>query len=490
MSSRLYDSNDCGKLIIIIGSLMAIPLLVIPFYPEDMKYALSFLIPSLGSIILGFGLCHFFPQSNEVKSRQLTFRRGCMIVLFTWLYGFLMGAMPFIIAGKLGFVEALFEAVSGWTTTGLSVISVDVAPQIFIFHRGFMQYCGGLGFVMVMIIFLHGKQLMNLYSAEGHPDKLTPNLGKTARIILLMYTTFLIIGVIAYMIFGMNAFDSIIHAMCALSTGGFSTKMDSIGAYNNIGIEAITIVLMLIGTTNFAVLLLLSKRKIKQFFKVSEVRFLLWIIAIVTPLIAFSLVYSLNTSISQGMRVSLFNVVSALSTSGFSTMSFTKWTPFANGIMIILMLIGGGIGSTAGGIKLTRVHLTLKVAKENLRKRMNPSRNISKPFINKAQGKQFIDSNMIEDTISFIFFYLAIFITGSLLITLSANCSLMEAMFDFSSSLGTVGLSIGITGPGTDAITLIIEMIGMILGRLEIFIVFIAIYSGIVRIKDKVTNKK
>ena len=178
-----------------------------------------------------------------------------------------MGALPFVLSGLLNPIQAVFEAVSGWTTTGLSVMDVEATPYIFLFHRGFMQFCGGLGFLMMMIIFVQGKQAMALYSAEGHPDKLLPNIRKTAQTICIMYCGFLVVGVLMYLVCGMNLFDSIIHTMCSLSTGGFSTRADSIGYYDSPAIEAVTIVQMLVGTTNFAALLLLTKGKIMQFIR-------------------------------------------------------------------------------------------------------------------------------------------------------------------------------------------------------------------------------
>lgn len=209
---------------------------------------------------------------------------------------------------------------------------------------------------------------MSLYSAEGHPDKLTPNLGKTARVIFLMYITFLVIGVALYILFGMEPFDSLLHTMAALSTGGFSTKVDSIGYYHSIAIEAITIILMLIGTTNFSVLLLVAKRKILRLIKVSEIRFMFLLIILAVPIVACSLFFGLYLNMGESLRLAVFNVVSALSTTGYSTMSYTDWPVFSIGILILLMLIGGGIGSTAGGMKMSRVYLILRVTKENIKK--------------------------------------------------------------------------------------------------------------------------
>ncbi|MEL1135301.1 potassium transporter TrkG [Desulfitobacterium sp. THU1] len=477
---KVYMSRcgTCGKLMLLIGILMAVPLAVLPFYPQESNYTFAFLVPSMVSVILGL-LSGLLPKKDkDCQQWNHALQNSSLTVLFAWLYGFVTGALPFVLSKQLTFVQALFEAVSGWTTTGLSVMDVTKTPQIFLFHRAFMQFCGGLGFVMVMIIFIREKQSMNLFSAEGHPDKLMPNLTKTAQTIAGMYLAFLGIGTFAYRLAGMNLFDGMVHAMCALSTGGFSTKLNSIGEYNSFSIELITIVLMLIGTTNFAVLQLLTKGKLRRAFRVSEVKFMLLLLAIFIPVTAFSLSHSLNISIGEGIRRAAFDVTSALSTTGFSTMSYTVWPPFAIGILTLLMLVGGGIGSTAGGIKLTRVYLMIRTTYINVCKRLFPARKITVSYYNKAQGKSLIDSTLIADTTGFISCYLSIFIAGSLLLTLTANCSLTEAMFEFASALGTVGLSIGITGPSTNTATLVIEMLGMIFGRLEIFIIFIGIYSG------------
>ncbi|OYP07086.1 cation transporter [Lachnotalea glycerini] len=477
MKKLFVHSGSIGKLILLVSLFIILPLIIIPFYPEDLIYTPSFLIPGLLSAVLGILICVVTQSTNNEET--FTTKRGSITVLFVWLYSFFIGALPFVLGGQLTFIQALFESVSGWTTTGLSAMDVREVPKIFLFYRSFMQYCGGLGFVMVMVMLIQGKQAMSLYSAEGHSDQLVPNLGKTARTIFLMYMTYLLLGTGLYIIFGMSAFDAINHSMCALSTGGFSTQYDSIGVYNSIAIEAVTIFLMIIGTTNFAVLLLISKRKFKQVAKVSEVRFLLLLLIFTVPAVAGSLASGLYISMGEGFRLSVFNIVSALSTSGFSTMSYAQWPAFSIGMMIVLMIIGGGIGSTAGGMKLTRVYLMYRIMKENIKKRLLASRTVSNPYFYRAQGKTYIDQTLESDTVGFIFLYIVIFIIGSLLITLTASCSLSDAMFEFASSLGTVGLSIGLTGPATNEMTLIIEMIGMLLGRLEIFIVIIGVHLSI-----------
>ena len=489
MRNVLADRSSLGKLMILIGLFVWTPILILPFYPQDKIYFWAFFIPSGSSIALGGLICAF----KKDKSRHLRWKwnmeRSSLTVLFAWGWGVLVGALPFLLGKQLTFIQSLFEAVSGWTTTGLSVMDVGNTPTIYLFHRSFMQYCGGLGFVLMMIQFITNKQSMDLYSAEGHPDRLLPNLKKTAHAIFFIYNSCLVLGTVAYRIAGMTWFDGVCHAMCSLSTGGFSTKLNSIGEYNSLPIEMITIVLMLIGTTNFGALLLLAKGKVKSFFHVSEVKFMFLLLLIFVPVTAFSLAKGLEIRYLEGLRTAAFDVVSALSTSGYSTMSYASWPHFSIGVLIVMMIIGGGIGSTAGGIKIARVYLMLRLAVTNLKKKLSASNDVEAPHYVKAQGREPIDTALAMDTMNYTFMYMLVFITGSLLMTATANCTLTEAMFDFASALSTVGLSIGITNPTTNTATLLIEMIGMLMGRLEIFIVFTGIASGCRIIKRKLCMK-
>lgn len=485
MKKTFSNCSTVGKLMVLVGLFILAPLAVLPWYPGELPYWWHFAVPGGGSALLGLLVCIFGKGDSEGSaSWRSSMGQSSLTVLFAWGWGVLMGALPFTLSHQLTVVQSLFEAVSGWTTTGLSAIDVSVTPQIFLFHRSFMQYCGGLGFIMVMILFISNKHAMGLYSAEGHPDKIMPNIKKTAQAIFIIYNICLVLGSVAYRIAGMTWFDGICHAMCSLSTGGFSTKLGSIGEYDSLSIEIITIVLMIIGTTNFAALLLLAKGKVGAFFRVSEVRFMFLVFLVFIPITAFSLATGMGMGWGESFRRSSFDIVSALSTSGYCSMSYAEWPALAVGMMILAMLIGGGIGSTAGGIKLSRVYLLLRMAGSNIRKRLTPSCTVEAPSYMKATGKEPIDRDLAEDTTGFVICYLCIYLTGSLLITLTADCSLTQAMFDFASSIGTVGLSIGITGPGTDAGTLIIEMVGMLMGRLEIFIVLVGITFGFGKIRD------
>ena len=484
MKRSWSDSSSFGKLSVLIGLFVLIPLVVLPWYPDNLQYSASFLIPGAVSIVLGVLICVFCKNEEASMSWKSQMGHSSLAVLFAWSWGPVIGSLPFLLGKQLGFLQSLFEAVSGWTTTGLSVMDVPQVPAIYLFHRSFMQYCGGLGIILMMIIFISNKQSMNLYNAEGHPDKIMPNIKNTAQAIFVIYNICLVLGCVAYRIAGMTWFDSICHCMCSLSTGGFSTKLNSIGEYNSFAIELITIILMLIGTTNFVALLILAKGKIRSFFRISDVKFLIIMLALFIPPVAVSLSAGMGFRFLGGLRRSLFAVVSALSTAGMANMNYAECPQFVVGVLILMMVIGGEIGSTSGGIKISRIYILLRLCGVQIRKKLNPGSYVVAPNYVKPSGKIAFDRELADETTGYITAYLVIFIIGSLAMTVTAGCSITEAMFEFASALSTVGFSIGITGPMTNASTLILEIIGMLLGRLEIFIVVIGITFGWVMLKD------
>ena len=456
-----------GKMMILEAAILLVPLLVLPFYRVEAGLAWQFLLPAAVGMALGLLVC-------RGKKRKISTNR---LVAFAWLYGFILAAVPFWLYGNVTPVQALFESVSGFTTTGLSVLNVEATPHIFLFYRAFLQYVGGLGFVMMMLLFVQEEDSAQLYQAEGHPDRLMPNIGKTAKVIGRMYGFFLLVGTLLYTLSGMPFFDSLVHAMCALSTGGFSNRLDSIGAYHSLPVEWITILLMLIGTTNFSLLLLLFRGRIKEFFRSSEIRFLAGLTVIFVPMMALFLIRDGGAAAGEGLELSFFNAFSALSTTGYSTCSYSDWPETALGVMVLLMIIGGGIGSTAGGIKLGRVCRLLKNLVRNIRKKMVPDRTVTVVYYNKGMDRELLEQDQVEEAQTYAQSYLLLFIAGTLALTFSARCTLLEGAFEFASSLSTVGLSIGVTTADTSAACLLIEIAGMILGRLEIFVLFQAFFK-------------
>lgn len=470
-----YGSN-IGKLMVLLGCLMYVPLVVIPFQHDQARYAYAYLIPATASVALGLIVLYFTkPDEDKPQNYRATLARSSWVVLFIWIWGSLVGAMPFVLGLHMTFLHALFESVSGWTTVGLSVIDVANTPQIFMFHRCFMQYCGGLGFVLIMILIISNRDSMNLYDAEGHPDKILPSIRRTAQAIFLVYNICLVIATAAYMLAGLSFFDGLYHAMCGLSTGGFTNKLGSVGDFQSIPVEVITVVLMLVGATNFATLLLFVQGKWKRAFRTSELRFMLCSLAIVTVVVSLNLATEGGLGLVEGFRQGFFSCVTAMTTTGFSICDFTTWPAASLGVLIVVMLVGGGFGSTAGGLKLRRAYVMLRVMVQDVRRRVLPSSRVEPMYFTTAQGRNKIDPALVSNTMSMFVMYILTYILGAVGMCMTSGASLQDCLFEFASAFSSAGVSVGVTSASASSGTLIIEMIGMLLGRLEIVVVFVGI---------------
>ena len=384
---------------------------------------------------------------------------------------------------------AFFETVSGWTTTGLSVVDVENIPKIFLLHRSIIQFFGGVGIVLVVLSVLSTGFGVRLFTSEGHAEKVMPNLGKTTRVILAIYAGYVTGGALLYTLAGMPLFDSINHAMSAISTGGFSTQTDGIAFYNNDIIYFISITLMILGSLGFGTHVLLLKGKLKKFARISEVRLFALILAVAIPIIVFCGLSQVYGSLGQGFKSGIFEVVSAISTTGFSYSAVWDWPNFSVFVMVILMLIGGCVGSTSGGIKIFRALILIKNLIWNIGRNLKPQRLVYENFVIKPEGKVYIDHKLFSQVASYIFIYLLTYSVG-VSILMTQGYGFRDSFFEFASAMGTVGLSIGVTTPDMPPVALWTEIFGMLMGRLEIYVIFIAVLKILKDIKNVVTLKK
>lgn len=474
-----------GTILIGVSLALLLPLLILPKYNNEISHTSSFLIPSLMTFLLGIVMRRGIKSKKNVT---LTLQEGGVIVVLSWIITILFSALPFILSKQLDFTQAVFESVSGWTTTGLSVVDVSNTPKVFLLWRSIMQFFGGAGLAVIMLSAIIGPHGLGLYNAEGRSDKLLPNVTKSTKLIMTIYLSYVLAGVILYVIAGMNWFDALNHSMAALSTGGFSTKVDSIGAYDNLAIELITIILMILGTVNFAAHYVLLKGKVKEFFRIGEIRFMFFLTSLCIPIIAFLSLNSLYESLGRGIRIAAFETISALSTTGFSTVGYGEWASFTVFILISLMIIGGGTGSTAGGIKQYRVYLMLRSLIWNIKEYLLPKNIVKQDYVVRPEGKYYANEKHVIEVSNFITIYVITYILG-VLILLFNGYSLQDSMFEFASSLGTVGLSVGVTSPDAPIIVLWTEIVGMFLGRLEFFVIFFASIKMFKDIKLIARNK-
>lgn len=461
-----------GYFMILMGIIILFPLFVVIFYPETSSEASYFIIPGVITIIIGY-LQTLIIRGK--KTAKLERHQDIVLIFLTWIIAIIAASFPFFLSGNYSFTQSVFESTSGFSTTGLTVVDVSQASKIFLMYRSLLQFFGGVGLVLVLTSAISDKYGMRLYHAEGHNDKLLPNLAKSARLILSIYVIYIILGTVSYTWFGMSIFDAINHSIASLSTGGFSTKTSSIGFYQSFPIELITIVLMILGSTNLLIHLFLMKAKFKKAFHHIEVQLSIVLICLFIPFMTINLLSNTSLSIIQSMRISVFQFTSALTTTGFQTVdSFTYLPPFFNFSVIIMMVIGGGIGSTSGGIKQYRIGLELKQLYWNIRDRLSHQRTLHTNYI-KRFGKDIVITEIdTSSNHSFIILYILTLMIGTLIFT-TYGYSIRDSLFEFSSALGTVGLSIGIISNQTPSPLLWTTIFGMILGRLEFYVVIIAL---------------
>ena len=469
--------NNYGRLSLLSAVIAVFPLVVLPFYPQDLSYAWCFLLSGGIAFLIGVLFARFGKSYTPSRFYTVTQRKSTMLVLYAWTFNFLIGAIPFVAAGQLPFLRALFESVSGFTTCGLSTMDVSVTPMIFLFHRSLMQFVGGFGFIVLFLSIVNDKQSMDLFSAEGHPDKLRPNLQITTRTILIIYMVLLILGTLGFVVLGMPLFDALNHTMCALSTGGFSTKLASFGEYSA-AIDLWLVLLMLLGTTNTVVLLMLSQRRFKEVYKNTELRFLFLVVLVCMPVIMYSMAKVSNMTLWDNFVYSLFNIFSSLSTSGFAMSAYDHLPHLVIFVLTVLMIFGGGMGSTAGGLKLNRVYIFFKTQFYAVYDHLYPSRRIRSMKIYRPTGEDIVTKDEQRDAVNYVSLYIIMYVLGVALTIFFSDCELHEAMFEFASSLSTVGLSIGVTSPTASSGVLIVEIIGMMMGRLEILPVLYALKYG------------
>ncbi|MFA7417142.1 MAG: potassium transporter TrkG [Acholeplasma sp.] len=464
-----------------IGIITLIPLIVLLFYPGEMPEAVNFIVPGTLMIFLGFIVTKFFQEKEKLK---LSKNQNYQLVFLIWIFAILVSAIPFLMTGNYSFTQAIFESTSGYSTTGLSVVDVDNTYNIYLFHRSFMQLVGGVGLVLVVTSTFANKYGIYLYSSEGHSENLIPNLIKTSRLIITFYLSFIGLGTVLYVLFGMPTFDAINHAIAAVSTGGFSTHTQSIGGYNSIAIEIVTIFLMLLGSINFLVHLMLIKKQFKKVFNHSELRTFVVVAMIFSGLSIASLLN--QYSVSDSIRLGIFQTISSITTTGFTVMDSFSGLPhaFIFGI-VIMMLIGGSSGSTSGGIKQHRLSLMLHDIQWGLHSKLYDSRVIKSKVIYKFGNKVIVNNKEIKENYRFISIYILFWMVSSLTITFFGY-NIMDSMFEVASALGTVGHSIGVMTYHSNPVVLWIGIIAMFLGRMEFYIIIIAI--GKVFLDIKKTN--
>lgn len=461
-------------LLLMFYSLSFLPSLIVSWIYSDGQW-ITFIGSSLIVFLLGLSLW----LSNYHQRQELSVRDGFLVVTLFWFILGLVGALPFYLSLHLGFTDAVFESISGFTTTGATVIvGLDQLPQSILYHRQQIQWLGGMGIIVlaVAILPLLGVGGMQLYRAEtsgvAKNEKMTPRIAETARSLWLIYLLLTVYCALAYWFAGMSFFDAVGHAFTTVATGGFSTHDDSIGYFNSPLIEAIAIVFMLAGGVNFAVHFLVLRRKlISSYAEDPEVRTFGLLFVFASIFIAISLYFAgVYSGGWEALRYAAFQVASIMTSTGFGTAVFAEWPLHIPLILVILSFIGGCAGSTAGGIKVMRIMLLAKLGLRQLELLVHP-RSVSVVKLGKRP---------ISETVLFsIWGFYVLYIVTALMLTVA----MMAAGLDLISAFGAVVATINLLGPGLgevasnfatmDATVKWLGIFAMLVGRLEVFTLLI-----------------
>jgi len=460
------------NLFIVAVSLMLVAGLALIF-SEDF---IPFILAATTSIIMGL-LFHFLFRPPE-QTMELGKREAYLSVTLSWLFIALIGSLPYIFSGSIpSFVNAFFESVSGFTTTGSSILTdIEALPKSILLWRSLTHWIGGIGIIVLFIIVMPslrigGYQLFTLESS--FQQKIHPRIKSVGQRLLFIYIFLTAIETILLLFGGMNLYESICHSFATVATGGFSPKNSSIGGYSPY-IQYVIMIFMLLAGTNFIIHYYLLKRSFKKIKENDELKFYLIIILLIGLTVTFILYFKTGKPLEESFRESFFQVISIITCTGFATADYLVWPKLAWIIIFFSMFFGGSTGSTAGGIKMARHLLLLKNLRRSFRELIHP----------KAVFLIRLNNNIInEDTnksiITFISIYFVIFIIGSIILTFTgldgetAASSVATAMAGIGPGIGTVGPA-GNFAHLTDFAKIVLSML-MLIGRLEIYAIIMLI---------------
>lgn len=467
--------HTAGKVFVIISALLLIPLAVSAIYVE-LACVQAFLVTAVSSCALGIILmltCK--PKNNIMYAKE-----GLILVAFAWILVSLVGAVPFVLSGEIkSYVDALFETVSGFSTTGASILDkVESMSKGMLFWRSFTHWIGGMG-VLVFVMAITPKatdRSIHIMRAEvpGHSvDKLVPKANETAKILYIIYIVLTVLLVIMLLFGGMPLFESVVHAFGTAGTGGFGVKADSIGGYSAY-IQWVIAIFMLIFGVNFNLYYLLLIRKFKSILKSTELKTYILIFVSAVTIVCFN-VYPLYSNFEEVLRMSVFQVSSIMTTTGFTTTDYsTLWNSTAKAVLVVLMFIGACAGSTAGGLKVSRVAILIKKVGNEIKRVLHPrSANIVK-----FEGKK-LDDTTISGVQSYFTLYIFVFVALFLLVSIDTNYGFETDFTAVASCFNNIGPGLGAVGPlgsfaGYSDFAKIVLSIAMLLGRLEIYPLLLA----------------
>ncbi len=473
MNYRMIIST-ISQLLRVEAALMLLPVFVSLYYHENIEYVFIMVIVALFLVSLISGLIK--PRNKKIFAKD-----GFVIVALSWILMSFFGCLPFFISGAIpNIIDAFFETVSGFTTTGATIlVDIESLPKSILFWRSFTHWLGGMGVIVFVLAILPHKDMQSMHVLRAEVPG--PSVGKivsktmvTARILYMLYFLLTFMEALLLCIGKVPLFDSVNIALSTAGTGGFAIKNASIAAYDNLYMEIIITIFMILFGINFNLFYLLLIKQFKRAFKSEELCTYLTIVVACTLVIAFNIYTTVDniTTFGSALRQSSFTVAAIISTTGFVTADFDLWPSLSKTIIVILMFIGGMAGSTGGGLKVARVMILLKSAYNEVKKTLNPRvvRTI------KIDGA-IIDAETVKAANSYFIIYFLILLISTLLVSLN-GLDFATTLTSVITCLNNVGPGLSKVGPvcnysGLSYLTKLVLIFDMLAGRLEIFPIII-----------------
>ncbi|WP_372775219.1 TrkH family potassium uptake protein [Mangrovibacterium sp.] len=462
-----------GFLLIVEGVFMLISMLV------ALIYGGHDVIPLLQSSLITIVIGGVTSASMFNADKRINRNDGFIIVSMVWILFSFFGSLPYLLSGSIdNITDAFFETMSGFTTTGSSILNdIEALPNGVLFWRSLTQWLGGMGIIVLSLAILpvFGIGGMQLFAAEVPgpvPDKLNPRIQQTAKNLWAIYVSFTVVESLLLWAGGMTLFDAINHSFTTMATGGYSTKQASVAHWDSPFIQYVIIFFMFIAGTNFTLTYSALIGKFDKMYKNEEFKYYVLFVVIFTAIIFSGLLLTTQLGYEQAFRDTLFQVVSVITTTGFATADYLTWKPFLMVLIFTLFFFGGSAGSTGGGIKIMRIVLLLKNSYYELRRLLHPNAVIPVRFNKRAVSEQ-----IITNVLAFFMIYLIIFFVSTVLFTL-IEPDLNSSMGAVATCLGNIGPGLGNYGPADNFFH--VPAVGkwflsflMLLGRLELFTVLV-----------------
>jgi len=466
-----------GALLICLGFTLFIPILVALAYQDGTVVA--FLVSASISLAVGLGLFKFCRSEKELSVRD-----GFAVVTFGWIFFALFGALPFLLSGAIpSVVDAVFETMSGFTTTGATILTdIEGQAESILFWRALTHWLGGMGIIVLSLAILPmlGVGGMQLFKAEvpgPTADRLKPRIQDTAKLLWGVYVLLTAVETVLLMLGGMTFLDAICHAFATMATGGFSTRNASVGAYDSAFIDWVITLFMFLAGANFFLHFQALRGRLREYFRSEEfLAYTFLTLGSVALLVCFNF-SGVYESLLDNLRYSAFQAASILTTTGFGTADYELWPVFCQYLLVFLMFIGGCAGSTGGGMKVARVLLLIKHAQVAIFRLIHP-----RAVRLVKLGALPVDKEVMQAILGFFALYMGIFVIASFLLA-ATGLDLVSAGASVVATLGNVGPGIGSVGPIDNyshiapfGKTILVAC--MLLGRLELFTVLVLFFPS------------